>query len=100
MNYVFTSTVMELGLFFYQDEIRAAKTEVQQDIQLTVHQIYELLVSALIQTDKCTTLKPGTMQIYSCISKMMSCRKVEGKNYVYTLIVLYFIICKVHCILK
>lgn len=46
-------------LYHYQDEIRAAKTEVQQDIQLTVHQIYELLVSALIQTDKCTTLKPG-----------------------------------------
>nr|XP_022329995.1 probable E3 ubiquitin-protein ligase HERC1 isoform X2 [Crassostrea virginica] len=46
-------------LYHYQDEIRAAKTEVQQDIQLTVHQIYELLVSALIETDKCTIIKQG-----------------------------------------
>lgn len=87
-------------MFNQQDEIRAAKTEVQQDIQLTVHQIYELLVSALIQTDKCTTIKPGTMQFYSCVSQMISCRKVDGKNYVHPIIVFYFIICKVHCILK
>lgn len=52
---------MVLWLFNQQDEIRAAKTVVQQDIQLTVHQIYELLVSALIQTDKCTTIKQGTL---------------------------------------
>ncbi|XP_048738015.2 probable E3 ubiquitin-protein ligase HERC1 isoform X3 [Ostrea edulis] len=46
-------------LYHYQDEIRAAKTEVQQDIQLTVHQIYELLVSALIETDKCINIDIG-----------------------------------------
>ncbi|XP_062615942.1 probable E3 ubiquitin-protein ligase HERC1, partial [Saccostrea cucullata] len=46
-------------LYHYQDGISAAKTEVQQDILLTVHQIYELLVAALIETDKCVNIKQG-----------------------------------------
>ncbi|XP_052100156.1 probable E3 ubiquitin-protein ligase HERC1 isoform X2 [Mytilus californianus] len=45
-------------LYHYQDEIKSAKTETQQEIQLAVHQIYELLVKDLINTDKIDSYNP------------------------------------------
>ncbi|XP_069137757.1 probable E3 ubiquitin-protein ligase HERC1 isoform X1 [Argopecten irradians] len=46
-------------LYHYQDEIKAAKAKTQEEIQLAVHQIYELLVKALIQTDKMEIVGEG-----------------------------------------
>ncbi|KAK3097022.1 hypothetical protein FSP39_005665 [Pinctada imbricata] len=46
-------------LFHYQDEIQSAKTETQEEIQLVVHQIYELLVKSLIDTDQLQNISPG-----------------------------------------
>lgn len=44
-----------------QDEIKSARTETQQEIQLTVHLIYELLVKDLINTEKIDALSVGKM---------------------------------------
>ncbi|XP_021370838.1 probable E3 ubiquitin-protein ligase HERC1 isoform X1 [Mizuhopecten yessoensis] len=46
-------------LYHYQDEIKAAKAKTQEEIQLAVHQIYELLVKALSQTDKMDGIGKG-----------------------------------------
>ncbi|KAJ8304849.1 hypothetical protein KUTeg_018432 [Tegillarca granosa] len=42
-----------------QDEIKAAKSGTQEEIQLAVHQIYELLVTALVTTEKLDSLGKG-----------------------------------------
>uniref|UniRef100_A0A0L8HTX3 HECT-type E3 ubiquitin transferase n=1 Tax=Octopus bimaculoides TaxID=37653 RepID=A0A0L8HTX3_OCTBM len=46
----------------YQDGIKAARAQSQQEVQLAVHRIYELLVGALVTTSKSKTLEESTRQ--------------------------------------
>lgn len=46
----------------YQDGIKAARAQSQQEVQLAVHRIYELLVGALVTTSKSKSLDESTMQ--------------------------------------
>ncbi|XP_076465936.1 putative E3 ubiquitin-protein ligase HERC1 isoform X3 [Babylonia areolata] len=60
-----TPDLQEIGphsqLHHYQDLIKMAKSQTQQEIQLAVHRVYEVLINSLVQTHRAKTHPSNTL---------------------------------------